>query len=258
MRKFRYLYLVILVFILPSCLSLQDTVYFQENNFVKGSHTVIKNEYPIYILQKGDILSVKIKSLETDNAEFLNIEPSNGFINVNPGALFLNGYSISEDGAIYLPLVGSVTVEGLTLDESRVKIQRIVDDYFTDATVIVNLVSFKISVLGEVNRPGYYYVYNNRLTILEAISLAGDLKDFADRKEITLLRQREDGSEATILDITDPELISSPYYYLRPNDVVYVRPLKQKVKRSNLSTLAVVSAVVAVVSTGISIYALTQ
>lgn len=258
MRNLRYLYFISLAFAFSSCISLQDTVYFQENEFTQNSSTIIENEYPIYHLQKGDILSVKIKSLEVDNAEFLNIEPRNGFINVNPGALFLNGYSVSENGAIHLPLIGSVIVEGLSLDEARIKIQRLVDEFFTDATAIINLVSFKVSVLGEVNRPGYYYVYNNRLTLLEAISLAGDLRDFADRTEITLLRQREDGSEATILDITDPNVISSPYFYLRPNDVVYIRPLKQKVKRSNLSTLTIVSAVVAVISTGISIYALTQ
>lgn len=255
---FKYLYFISLAVTLSSCISLKDTVYFQENEFTKESATIVKNKYPLYKLQKADILSVKIKSLEVENAEFLNVEPQNGFINVNPGALFLNGYSIFENGAIYLPLIGSVAVEGLTLDEARSKIQRLVDEYFTDATAIVNLVSFKISVMGEVNRPGYFYVYNNRLTLLEAISLAGDLKEFADRTEITLLRQREDGSEAIILDITDPNVIGSPFYYLKPNDAIYVRPLKQKVKRSNLATLVIVSTVIAVISTGISIIALSQ
>lgn len=239
-----------------SCISNRDTVYFQENNFEIDSLTFLPNHHREYKVQPGDVLSVKIKSLEAENAEFLNIEPNNGFANINPAALYINGYSVSDSGQIVVPLIGPIYVLGLTVPQVRNRLQREVDRFFSDATVIVSLGSFKISVLGEVNNPGTYFIYNNRLTVLEAIAQAGDLREFADRKEITLVRREGDHSQGTLLDITDPHIFLSPHFYLEPNDVLYIKPLKSKAKRSNLATLAVASTILGVISTGVTIYLL--
>jgi polysaccharide export outer membrane protein len=102
------------------------------------------------------------------------------------------------------------------------------------------MISFKVTVLGEVNNPGYHYVYNNQLTILEALGLAGDLTNFASRKNVKLVRQVPRGSEVVLLDLRDPNLLKSKYFFLMPNDVVYVEPLKARSKRLNLELLTLV------------------
>lgn len=248
--------IILLVFFLflQSCISNKDIVYFQDNSFVEDSLTYLHNQHEEYRIQPGDILSVKIKSLEAENAEFLNIEPGNGFININPAALYINGYSVSDSGEIVLPLIGPIFVWSFTLPEAREKIQREVDAFFSDATVIVNLGSFKISVLGEVNSPGTFFIFNNRLTILEAIARAGDLKEFADRKELTLVRRSGDSSYGVLIDLTNPNVFISPYFFLKPNDILYVKPLKKSAKRSNLETLTIVSTILSIISTGVTVY----
>lgn len=257
-RKILESTIIILVIIIigQSCISNKDTVYFQNNAFVEDSLTYLPNQHKEYRIQPGDVLSVKIKSLEAENVEFLNLEPGNGFINVNPAALYVNGYSVNDSGEIVIPLIGPIFVWSLSIREARNKIQKEVDQFFSDATVIVNLGSFKISVLGEVNNPGTYFIFNDRLTILEAISLAGDLREFANRKEITLVRRQGDNSYGTIIDITSPNIFVSPYFFMEPNDVLYVKPLKKSAKRSNLANLAVISTTLGVISTGITIYLL--
>jgi len=106
-----------------------------------------------------------------------------------------------------------------------------------NATVVTKLISYKITVLGEVNNPGYHYVYNNQATLLEALGLAGDLTIFASRKNVKLIRTVPQGTEVVLLDLKDPNLLKSKYFYLMPNDVVYVEPLRARSKRSNLENL---------------------
>ena len=170
-------------------------------------------------------------------------------MNINPGALYLSGFSITDSGYIYIPIAGGVKVGGLSVEEARQKIQDEIDNY-TSAYVIVSLVSFKVSITGEVDKPGYYYIYNDRLTILEALALAGDFKEFADRRRITLIRQHDEGSDVVLLDITEPEIIKSPFFYLEPNDQLYVPQLQIKNSRSNLFN---VNTVVGAVSTALTI-----
>jgi polysaccharide export outer membrane protein len=138
-----------------------------------------------------------------------------------------------------LPTVGKVKIKGLTLNQAKIEIEKGVQQYINNVSVQVKLISFKISVLGEVKSPGYYYVYNNQATIFEGLGLAGDIGDFGNRRKIKIVRQTPTGSEVAMLDITDPNILKSKYYYLLPNDVLYVEPLKAKFARSNLQPLGV-------------------
>jgi polysaccharide export outer membrane protein len=158
----------------------------------------------------------------------------------NPGNLFLEGYSVDDLGRVNLPILGLLTVKDLTMDEVQNLIQTNANKFLKNATVVVKLISFKITVLGEVNNPGYHYVYNNQATILEALGLAGDLTIFASRKDVRLIRAVPRGSEVVLLDLKDPELLRSKYFYLMPNDVLYVEPLRARSKRSNLENLTLV------------------
>jgi polysaccharide export outer membrane protein len=108
--------------------------------------------------------------------------------------------------------------------------------------VIVKLTSFKITILGEVKNPGYYYVYNNQATLLEALGLAGDLSTYGSRKNVKLIRQKPEGSQVVLIDLTNADLLKSEFFFLMPGDVIYVEPFGARSKRTNLEVLNVVFA----------------
>jgi len=138
--------------------------------------------------------------------------------------------------------VGTVPVVGLTVDQVEALVQQKVGRFASGANVMVKLVSFKITVLGEVRAPGRYFVYNGQANVLEALGLAGDLNEFGNRQNVKLVRQTDKGSEVVLLDLTDPALLRSPYYYLLPNDALYVEPLKARTSRGNANNLGIVFA----------------
>jgi polysaccharide export outer membrane protein len=108
----------------------------------------------------------------------------------------VNGFSVDKNGQVSLPSVGKVKVQGLTVGEAQDLLQRKINEYFTTATVILKMVSFRVSVLGDVARPGSYTVYNNQITLLEALSMSGGPTELADKRHVTLLRQSDKGTQA--------------------------------------------------------------
>lgn len=236
-----------------ACISNKKTLILQNGGFKKDLPTAIVNEVPVYRLQANDVISIRIKTLDQENAEYLSLQPD-GIMNITPIATFLNGYSINDSGYIHMPSVGKVEVAGLSVSEAQSKIQNLIrTSALRDASVFVTLVSFKISVIGEVSKPGYYYIYNNQVNILEALAMAGDAKEFADREHINLIRQNTNGSDVVLLDLKDASIMSSPYYYLQPSDVIYVPGLEEKNQRSNLSALVIINAMVSTVTATVAI-----
>lgn len=250
----RWLLSLVIFLSFSSCISNKKVVYFSDPGFAEGQPTPIKNKFrTTYRLQAKDVLSVRIKTLDSESSSYFNIESESMFMNISPASMYLNGYSIDSDGNIEIPEVGMIKVEGLTVIEAQEKIQKAVSKYLTKATILVKLVSFKVTILGEVRNPGTQYVYNDQLTILEAIGLAGDLTDFGNREHITLLRQTSTGQTAVILNLKEPRILSSEYLYMQPNDVLYVQPLRAKNTRGNLGTLSIASLVLGIISTAILI-----
>lgn len=216
----------------------------QDKHFSEFSPTLIQNKKSIYRLQPSDIISVQVKSsneAEASNSIFNVASHQNG-VYTTPGSLFLEGYTIDTSGKIMLPILGEVAVKDLTIEEAQRVIQSNANKFLKNSTVIVKLTSFKVTVLGEVKNPGYLYVYNNQVTVLEALGLAGDLTQYANRKNIKLIRQVPSGSQVILLNLTDPKLISSEYFFLMPNDVLYIEPLKARANKTNLEVLGVVFA----------------
>lgn len=228
--------------VLSSCYYNKRLVYLQDESFSETQPKVIENVKSTYRLQPNDILSVKVKSsTDADVSDLFNITTTTQAAQfISPGNLFLEGYFVDTDGDLTLPIIGTFPVKDMTIEQARDTIQAKADRYLKNATVIVKLISFKITVLGEVRNPGYHYVYNNQVTILEALGLAGDLTPVASRKNIKLIRQTQKGSEVVLLDLTDPNLLKSKYFYLLPNDALYVEPLKARSGRLNLEHLTLV------------------
>jgi polysaccharide biosynthesis/export protein len=231
-----------------SCIPTKKLVYFPDPQFNTAELTPIINQANSYRLQPRDVLSVRIKTLDTESSDYFNLQSENGFFSYNQATAYINGYSIDDKGNIDLPETGLVNVGGLTVNEAQAKIQKSFASYLKRATIIVKLVSFKITVLGEVQNPGHYYIYNNQATLLEGLGMAGDMTDFGNRENITLVRQTKDGLGAALINLKDAKVLSSQFYYLQPNDVIYVQPLKAKNTRSNLNALNILSIVFGAIS----------
>jgi polysaccharide export outer membrane protein len=244
MKLITFCLYILFAILLSSCYFNNRLIYLQGSQSTTSTPALVPNKIVTYRLQQSDVISVRIKgSTETEaaNSIFNLASPLNGGF-TSPSSLFLEGYTVDNKGKIMLPIIGELSVKDLTIDETQALIQTHANKFLIKATVIVKLTSFKVTVLGEVKNPGYFFVYNNQATILEVLGMAGDLTPFANRKNIKLIRQVPAGSQVALLDLTDSRLISSDHYLLMPNDVVYVEPLKARANRANLEVLSVIFA----------------
>jgi polysaccharide export outer membrane protein len=212
------------------------------------------------LVQENDILDIKVQSRDPEQTNFFNITSIDNRSNqANPASMFLTGYPVNNEGMISLAIVGDLKVSGLTVNEIRSFVQLEIDKHLVNATVSVRLTSFKISVLGDVKNPSTNYVFNSQSTILEALSAAGDLNLSAKRKNVKLIRQVENNSIVVNLDLTNPDLISSPYYFLHPNDVIYVETSKQNLANKNVqNNIGIFSLILSAISTTVLVLSFTS
>jgi polysaccharide export outer membrane protein len=180
-----------------------------------------------YKIQPGDNLYIRVISLDEKTAMMFNTDNSANSYS-SDASIYLNSYTVSEQGTIEFPLAGQIYIQNLSVEDVKARLQEILDQYIKETVLIVKLVNFNLTVLGEVNNPGQYKVYKTEINILEAISMAGDLGDFANRNEVTIVRQSKTGSETFVVDLASKDILSSDFYYLKPNDILYVEPLKGK------------------------------
>jgi polysaccharide export outer membrane protein len=235
---FRYFILILLVLVTTACTRYRNLVYLQPENGEAGKAYIATP--PDYHIQKRDVLYIRILSLNQEVTEVIN---STSTINTNQftndASLFIYGYNVSDSGYVEIPVVGKVNVLGKTMEEARDAIAKQAAVYLKDATVTLKLISFKYSVLGEVGRPGVYQNYNNQLTVLEAISNAGDINAYGDRRKVLVVRPGSEGTKTFRLDLTKTDILNSEGFFLLPNDIVYVEPVKSYNFKTNLPVLSV-------------------
>jgi polysaccharide export outer membrane protein len=226
----------VLLNILSGCYYNRKLVYLEDKQFSPYKPTLVENRRDAYKLQPSDIISVQIKGPGDPSVtgQFNLNQPTQGSMFASPANFFMDGYTVNPAGKIVLPVIGEISVKDLTTEQAQETIQKAVDKYLTKATVIVKLTSFKVTVLGEVKNPGYYYVFNSQATVLEGLGMAGDLTPVGNREKIKLIRPTPGGSEVVILNLNDAGLLKSPYFYMMPGDVLYVAPLRARSNRSNL------------------------
>ena len=148
-------------------------------------------------------------------------------------------------------MTGKIELRNLTVDQAKEKIQTELDKYMNETTIIVKLSNFNLTVLGEVVRPGMYKVYQSQINLFEAVAMAGNMTNFAKNNEVKIIRQTDNGSEIVSVDMGSADILSSPYYYLKPNDIIYVEPLK--IKQWGFTTFPY-STVLSVVSLAVTLY----
>lgn len=214
---------------ISSCIPLKKTVYLQSQTPYTTLGSTYENDLATYKLQPGDNLYIDVKSL--DPTTMTSFEGNNRveYQLQSEMGVYLKSYQINDSGFIRFPVVGKIAVAGLSVNQFRDKMQKIMDDFYQVTTITVKLVNFKVSIMGEVARPGTYTVYQDRLNIFQAISLGGDLTAYANRKEVSIIRKtKTGGSEIMKVDLLKDSLLELPGFYLQPDDIVYVEPLKSK------------------------------
>ncbi len=212
-----------------SCVPQKKMLYMQVKNESDTMKSFINERQIDYRIQPGDNLYIRIVSLDEKTNMLLNPLGSQYSNSISSDAsVYLNSYTVSENGTIEFPLIGLLPVKGKTVDEIRDEIQDKLNEYLKKSVIIVKLVNFNITLLGEVKRPGQYKIYQNNINIFEAVSMAGDLTDFANRNKVAIIRQTKEGTEVDYLDMTKRDVLSSDYFFLKPNDIIYVEPVKGK------------------------------
>jgi polysaccharide export outer membrane protein len=186
----------------------------------------------VYKLQINDILYISLSSPDEAVSQ-LFAHSINGMQMMQQQSgigsiLYLTGYSISKEGEISLPVIGKIKVVGLSVSEAKEMVENELNKYFKVFHLVMQLSEVSFTILGEVQRPGRFSGQTNQITILEAIASAGDFTPIANRKSVMLVRQTTDGLKVFNVDFTDANLLTTPYFVLRPNDVIYVLPLKSR------------------------------
>ena len=247
------------VLALTSCHTTEEIAYISDAT--RDSVMAINSQFTNGI-QANDLLKIYVES-ETPiatipfNQETNKIAVSEGTV-MNPGASAVSGYLVSNEGNIVFPVLGEIHVLGMTHAQLAAELQRRLREqgYINDAVVTVNLMNFKVSVLGDVARPGQIMATGERLTIFEALSMVGDLTIFGQRRNVTVLREENGVRTIGELDLSSKEVFNSPYYYLHQNDVVYVEPnmKKKRTAATDPYILTYISAGLSIISTLSSVF----
>ncbi len=246
---------LILFLLLQSCISGKQLIYLQEDgNEITGDSTTITALSKPYKVQVNDILYIDIKASDPELVAIFNTTDNTegNSIITSPGGLYFQGYTVDVHGNIRMPILGEINVLGYTTNDIRVAVEeKLLSEYLKPSTnlfVIVKLAGLNYSVIGEVTNPGQNVLFQEQATILEAIANAGDILITGDRKDVIVIRQYPDGKKIHHVDLTNKKLLTSPYFYVLPNDQIYVKPLKQKSLGTGTTGLQTFTTLLSIVS----------
>ena len=239
MKKYILPFYLFAVLLLTSCVSTKNITYFQNKNEIDAS--LSKQLFDAKIMPK-DILQIQVFSMTPEASEPFNLlkgtSAASSTTSTTENSVF--NYLVSNDGTVVMPIIGTVKVGGLTKNEAEQLIKSKIQPYLSESenvVVHVRMMNYKYAILGGVRSPGLYNTQNENVSILEAIAQAGDLTTFAYRDRIFLIRENSEGQkEYHQLNINDANIISSPYYYLQQNDVIYVETRKTEARNAFISS----------------------
>lgn len=210
--------------VLSGCVTNKHATYLQEYEDSEYSGEFVP---PVdYLIKPNDNLYIRVTTLDPRQSDIFNALGDGGLMRADEASAQLLSYPVELDGTVDLPYVGSIEVGGKTVADAKKAIEVVLAEYVTDASLTVKLVNNYVSVLGEVRTPGMYPIYKERLNIYQALAMAGDVADFSDRYSLAIIRQTTGESIVKEFNITDRKIIDSEFYYIMPNDVLYVKPLR--------------------------------
>jgi len=226
--------IIIIISMFTSCIPRKKLLYTHDQK-----QKELQNEYvnirPEKTIQPFDNIYIKVSSIDEKTANIFSI--NNGATsqtNIN-----LLSYTVDQTGNVDFPFVGEIYVKDMTLPEAQEAIQNKVGEYLPNISISVKFVNNAVSVLGEVKRPGEYAFYRDQITIFQAISYAGGFTDYGNKEGVTLIRESDNKITYQYLDLTNKDIVSSEYYYVIPNDVIIIKPIRQKFRNLSLVNVPV-------------------
>ncbi len=220
------LFLMVLIF--ASCIPQKETLYLQDKESIMEFNelTEITGKY---ILQPNDYLFIRVSTFDPKISEFFNSSQGTSMNSSNLQGNTMSMYLIDDDMNVDYPYAGKINLKNCNLFQAKEKIKDALKPFVKDANILVRLGTNSYTILGEVNSPGTQNMTKDQITIFEALGKAGDLTAYAKRKNITIVRPTPDGKTQTLeVDLTDHKIVGSEYYYIYPNDLIYVRPMRAK------------------------------
>jgi polysaccharide export outer membrane protein len=214
-----------------------------------------------YRVQINDIISIRVKSLDQDNVQILNPIGDDNLNADSAERAYFDGFTIDLHGNIRVPTLGYINVLGYTTEEiEKLLEKKLLEEQFKEAAnifVTVKLTGLRFTASGEIGSPGTKTLFQERVNIFQAIANVGEIPVTGDKKDVLIIRQYPQGQKIHHLDLTDVNVMQSPYYYIQPNDMIYVKPLKQKTLGTGataMQTLGSIATVLSLVTTGILLF----
>ncbi len=222
--------LLITVLMLASCVPQKRIKYLQSEQEKDTASFNPRKRTADYRIQVRDNLYVRVYTLDDKASQFFNKMSGTSSFNdyANDASIYLNSYTVNPDGFIDFPVVGKVEVKGKTVDQVKEILTGLIGEYLKETTVVVKMVNFRVTIVGEVAKPGQFTIYKDEINLFDAIAQAGDMTEWANRNKVALIRQEPGGSRVHYIDFTKETMLSSEYYYLQPNDILYIAPLGYK------------------------------
>ena len=206
-----------------SCVSQKSFVYFQDTSHRDTTAMYHTDTSYKAIIQTNDILTIFVASISPEAGKYFNFSE-----NPNETGSMANGYLVDADEMVHMPLVGKLHVSGLTSGAAADSLVKKLEKYLINPSVKLNIRNFRVTILGEVKEPGLYAVQNEKITLPEALGLAGDLTVYGNRMTVMVIRDNGIKKEFGIVDLTSRDMFASPYFNLHSNDVIYIEPIKAK------------------------------
>lgn len=262
MKKIYAICTLVLSVLASSCVSQKDTLYFQnKDNATDASHIISEIQKP-YRVQINDILNIRVKALDQELVQMLNPV---GDANLNAESAeraYFDGFTVDLHGNIRIPTLGNVGVLGYTTEEiEKIIEKKLLDTEFKETAnifVTVKLSGLRFTVNGEVGNPGTVTLFQERVNIYEAIANVGEIPITGNKKDVLVIRQYPEGQRIHHLDLTDINVMTSPYYYIQPNDMIYVKPIKEKswgTGTTGVQSLTTIVSVLSLITTSILLIA---
>jgi polysaccharide export outer membrane protein len=225
------IFLFIFAASMTSCVQYEELVYFRkdvENSRPQFPNDSIQNLVALRI-QKNDVLSITVHSFDPiQSAPFNLMQPGVAGGAAGVGTSPFTSYIVDENGEIDFPVLGKIVLKDLTATEAKNELVEVLKVYLKDPVVNIRFINFRVSVLGEVSNPGMFIINNDRITVLEVISMAGDLTDYGNRTNILIVREQDGIRRYGELNLQSSDIFKSEYYYLKQGDVIYVEPTENK------------------------------
>ncbi len=262
MKKTIFAIGLIFTVLATSCIPQKEILYLQDDMGDSQQITGVQEKQKPYRIQINDIISIRIKVLDQNSVSIFNPISSESNLNASGAErAYFDGFTVDSHGNIRVPTLGEINVLGRTASEIQEMIEaKLLEEQFKETAnifVTVKLSGVRFTVNGEVGSPGTVTLFQERVSIFEAIANVGEIPITGDKKDIIIVRQYPQGQKIHHIDLTKASVLNSPYYYIQPNDMIYVKPLKQKswgTGTTGVQSLSTIISVLSLVTTSILLF----